>query len=212
MSVDMISFFSSRSMVWHVFIVPASIPEKFSRGQLAGRFDGHRSTILPYGSKPQVENFFEILYADEVSGKTQNNMSFQFTWTQDLSVGNVALDQEHQRLLAQVNTLIDAIVSGRGPVVVTPAVEFLNTYVDEHFANEEKYMRENGYPDLEAHIAVHHRFREQYAELKKKIELQGPSEELLLDIENKLARWWIEHIGVQDKKYAVFIALREKNR
>jgi hemerythrin len=139
-------------------------------------------------------------------------MSFQFTWTQDLSVGNVALDQEHQRLLSQVNVLIDAIVSERGPVVVAPAVEFLNTYIDEHFADEERYMRENEYPDVETHIALHDRFREQYTELKKKIELQGPSEDLLLDIENKLARWWIEHIGVQDKKYAVFIALRERNK
>ena len=139
-------------------------------------------------------------------------MSFQFTWTQDLSVGNDDLDKEHQRLLAQVNVLIDAIVSGRGPVVVEPAVEFLSTYVDEHFSNEEKYMRENEYPDLETHIAIHHLFKEQYTELKKKIELRGPSEDLLLDIENKLARWWIEHIGVQDKKYAVFIALRERNK
>ncbi len=139
-------------------------------------------------------------------------MSFQFIWTQDLSVGNVALDAEHKRLLEQVNVLVDAIVSERGPVVVAPAVEFLNTYISEHFANEAKYMLENEYPDVEAHVALHRQFVEQYTELKKKIELQGPSEDLLLDIENKLARWWIEHIGVQDKKYAVFIALRERNK
>lgn len=127
-------------------------------------------------------------------------------------MGNATLDEEHQHLLAQVNTLIDAIVSERGSMVVEPAVEFLNTYVDEHFAHEERYMMENEYPGIEAHIALHQRFREQYTELKKTIELQGPSEDLLIDIENKLARWWIEHIGVEDKKYAVFIALREKNK
>lgn len=139
-------------------------------------------------------------------------MSFQFVWTQELSVGNPALDQEHQRLLSQVNILVDALVDGKGPAVVQPAIEFLNTYIDEHFAHEEQYMAENEYPDLEAHIALHRNFVEQYTELKKQIEFQGTSEDLLIDIENKLARWWVDHIGIQDKKYAVFIALREKNR
>lgn len=138
-------------------------------------------------------------------------MSFQFTWTQDLTVGNATLDAEHQQLLEQVNILVDAIVSERGPVVVQSVMDFLDTYVDQHFSDEEKFMQEHAYPDREAHIAIHRSFTEQYAKLKEKIALDGPSEELLIDIENKLARWWIEHIGVQDKKYAVFVRLQSKN-
>ena len=137
-------------------------------------------------------------------------MSFQFVWTPDLSVGNHTLDQEHQRLLAQVNVLVNAIVSDEGSAVIKPVIEFLDTYINEHFADEEQYMRDNKYPDTDAHIALHHQFKEQYAELKQKIESQGPSEYILIDIENKLTRWWIEHIGTQDKKYAIFIAHQDK--
>jgi hemerythrin-like metal-binding protein len=138
-------------------------------------------------------------------------MGFQFTWTEELSVGNTALDREHERLLEQVNILVNAIVAQNDPAVIQSVIEFLNTYITDHFSHEERYMMDNDYPDVEAHIALHREFTRQYDELKQKILLHGSSEDLLLDAENKLARWWVEHIGVEDKKYAAFIAIREKN-
>jgi hemerythrin-like metal-binding protein len=139
-------------------------------------------------------------------------MGFQFVWTEELSVGNAVLDREHERLLGQVNILVNAIGAQNDPAVVQSVIEFLNTYITDHFSHEERYMMDNDYPDVEAHIALHREFTRQYDDLKQKILLHGSSEDILLDIENKLARWWVEHIGVEDKKYASSIAIQEKNK
>jgi hemerythrin-like metal-binding protein len=89
-------------------------------------------------------------------------MGFQFVWTEELSVGNAVLDREHERLLGQVNILVNAIGAQNDPAVVQSVIEFLNTYITDHFSHEERYMMDNDYPDVEAHIALHREFTRQY--------------------------------------------------
>lgn len=88
---------------------------------------------------------------------------------------------------------------------VQNALAFLNEYAKEHFTYEEKYMKENDYPELESHKKQHENFVRNYLKFKNDFDNGASSEKLILEIEKFLGEWWIEHIGHEDKKYSVYI-------
>lgn len=136
-------------------------------------------------------------------------MPLHFNWTQELSVDDPVLDGQHQLLLEQVNRLLDALAGEIDLTALHETVDFLDRYIAEHFTSEEAYMRRHAYPELSIHQEMHQRFTLRYEQLKERLFKTGPSEELLISLENDLARWWVDHIGNADKKYAVYI--RELN-
>lgn len=137
-------------------------------------------------------------------------MKYLFEWTPSISVNDSTIDAQHQRLLGQVNTLLSYIVSEKNDAIVIDAVNFLDRYINEHLAYEEKYMKDHNYPGIELHIKYHENFIEHYKDFKNKL-LGGVSRETLaLEIEQYIGNWWLEHIGHEDHKYAEYIKTHEK--
>ena len=66
-------------------------------------------------------------------------------------------------------------------------------------------MEEHQYPHLEEHRALHAKFIERYMQMKERIYTFASVDEMLIDLEVHLGRWWIDHIGGADKDYAVHI-------
>ena len=74
-------------------------------------------------------------------------------WIPHFSTDNTTLDQQHQQLLAQCNTLADclgevATVNGQ----FAGTLERLMAAVRAHFATEKTLLASNNYPALEAHV------------------------------------------------------------
>lgn len=133
-------------------------------------------------------------------------MSNHFDWVSALSVYDDNLDRQHQQLLEQVNKLLDAVLlESTQPSLPQDIIAFLDHYIDTHFADEERYMQEHGYPGFDEHRALHQQFITRYAKLKNTIAAPGSIESKVLALENHLARWWIDHIGTADKHYAEWI-------
>jgi len=122
-----------------------------------------------------------------------------------MSVFDEKIDAQHQKLLNQVNVMLSSILGGKGHETVHDAINFLDKYIFEHLAYEEVYMSEHKYPDIENHKKMHRDFIEHYKKFKKNFEAGASKEVLALDIEQYIGNWWIEHIGVEDKKYALFV-------
>ena len=127
--------------------------------------------------------------------------SFHFEWTKDMSVGEATIDAQHERLLGQVNTLIDAMVFGAASKEVAEAMHFFEQYIDEHLAYEEEYMEKLGFADIAEHKKKHDEFRAKYAAFKANLQGGHTSETMLVEIEGFLGWWWVNHIGHEDKKY-----------
>lgn len=133
-------------------------------------------------------------------------MNVQFTWDTSMSVGDDKLDNQHKHLLEQVNSLLEALAGGKNNlIVIEQALGFFDRYVEEHFTDEERYMEEHQYPHLEEHRALHAKFIERYMQMKERIYTFASVDEMLIDLEVHLGRWWIDHIGGADKDYAVHI-------
>jgi len=128
-----------------------------------------------------------------------------------MSVDETHIDEQHQRLLAQVNKIIDTmILGGVNSKEVSEAIGFFDRYIKEHFSYEEDYMEKHHYPEIEAHKEKHHGFADKYLAFKEKVNGGAKLNDLIMEIENYLGQWWVEHIGKEDKKYHDFIASMEK--
>ena len=83
---------------------------------------------------------------------------YKFKWTKAISVNETVIDLQHQKLLAQVNELIDATLKKFDRMVLIKAVKFFDAYIKEHFTYEENYMRKMDYPEIKKHLEMHKDF------------------------------------------------------
>jgi hemerythrin-like metal-binding protein len=133
-------------------------------------------------------------------------MNVQFAWSASMSVNDKKLDDQHKQLLEQVKSLLEALAGGKNNLIVIEQVlGFLDRYIEEHFTDEERYMEEHQYPRLEEHCALHSKFIERYKQMKERIYTFASVDEMLIDLEVHLGRWWIDHIGGADKDYATYV-------
>lgn len=121
-----------------------------------------------------------------------------FVWTDKLSVGVKASDDDHKQLFALLNQLFDGMKGGQGPEVVGPVLDKLVKYTQFHFAREEAFFAKTGFP------AAEHK-KQHDALVKQALELQSrhKSGERSLSIETPdfLKDWLTNHIQVTDQQY-----------
>ncbi|MBP2290441.1 bacteriohemerythrin [Azospirillum rugosum] len=125
-------------------------------------------------------------------------------WNDKLSVGVTQFDNEHKKLVAMVNELFDAVQAGRGKDALGKILDGLIAYTKTHFANEERYFQQLGYPDLAAHKAEHDALARQVLDVQQKYH-SGATATLSMEVMNFLKNWLVKHIQGTDKKYGPFL-------
>jgi hemerythrin len=124
-------------------------------------------------------------------------------WNANLSVNITEIDLQHQRLVAMINELNDAMAKGRGRDVLGQILAGLASYTATHFATEEKYFDRYGYPASAAHKQEHRDFTAKVLEFK-----QGFDEGrfgLSVSVMNFLGDWLRHHIKGSDMNYGPFL-------
>jgi hemerythrin len=118
-------------------------------------------------------------------------------WTPALAVGFSSIDEQHQELFDRVAKLIDAMkVADAGEV--GRLMDFLGSYVVEHFRMEEGLMQRHGYPDYALHKSAHDRFIQDYTELRKKFEAKGAMSFVTIQVKTWLVDWLTAHVQGTD--------------
>lgn len=121
-------------------------------------------------------------------------------WTDDLSVRVQEIDDQHRKLIQQINTLHEAMKTGQAKQTLEATLQELAAYAVYHFQTEEKYMQQFGYPGYLTHKMKHDAF------VKKVVAFQGDYKagrlELSLDLMNFLKDWVSTHIRETDKQYS----------
>ncbi|BCS52441.1 bacteriohemerythrin [Geobacter sp. SVR] len=124
-------------------------------------------------------------------------------WGPTLSVKVKKFDDQHKKLVELVNQLHDAMKAGQGDAMLGLVLQSLISYTATHFADEEKVMQVNGYPDLAKHKIEHEKLVAHVLELQKKFQSGGAV--LTLSVMSFLKDWLNTHIQGSDKKYGVFL-------
>jgi len=128
-----------------------------------------------------------------------------FQWEDKYSVNEPHIDEQHKKLLDEINILLESIMNGSSSEKIDEVVNFLEQYVNEHFAYEEQYMLEHNYPELEEHKKGHHDFSVQYNIFKDDLKKHDSVEKLAMEVEKYMGEWWVNHICDEDHKYARYI-------
>lgn len=130
------------------------------------------------------------------------------SWNKNYSVGIEDMDIQHKQLLVIMNNLNDAMQAGKGKEALKEVFIELTDYTLHHFGDEERLMRDNAYPERDAHIAMHRELEKKIADYKQMVDdgltVVGS------DILSFLKDWLINHILKNDKKYGNFIAGKGK--
>jgi hemerythrin len=124
-------------------------------------------------------------------------------WKPFYSVGDAALDAEHQQIIDMLNDLFAAAQQGPNHPVSAALWKRLLQYTNRHFKHEERVMQQHGYPGLAEHVARHARLRQRTADLQMHADLVT-SRDLLQFVKE----WWLEHIQEEDKRYAPYLMAR----
>jgi hemerythrin len=129
-----------------------------------------------------------------------------FLWKRDYSVGCTEIDDQHQQLFHLADELHRAMMERRGKEALAGILKRLLAYTTYHFANEERLMRETGYPLYLEHRIQHEKLTKIAMEHQRKM-TSGESP-LSVDVLQFLSDWLKVHIGQSDQKLAAHL----KNR
>jgi methyl-accepting chemotaxis protein len=159
---------------------------------------GH--SVVNEGSKSSLE---KVVKKSQGLSEDSKNL---IEWSDDLSVGNDVIDDQHKTLINKINELYRATKQGKGQDVVVEIVNFLESYAQEHFNYEEDYFRSNNYPKADEHCEFHKKFIQGVVDMKKRLETEGVSSSLVLEIAKFSGDWLFSHIKKVDKGYCEFIS------
>ena len=133
-------------------------------------------------------------------------METAFQWNESYSVKVHAMDAQHKRLFDIIRELYTAMHSGKGKDVAGGVIRNLIDYTVNHFAAEEKLMKENGYPSFAAHCAKHRDLEATVVAFKK--DFDKGSKTVTPELMKFLQSWLTTHILTIDQKYTDFLNSR----
>lgn len=123
-------------------------------------------------------------------------------WSEDYSIDNPRIDEQHKKLFelaSNVEAIADRSVSKKK--IKDMLTEFFH-YMKYHFSDEEAYMEEIGYPELEPHRRIHKEIIQSMVHLISSVKTTNDLKERLYTISKK---WLLEHILFEDMKITEFV-------
>ena len=127
-------------------------------------------------------------------------------WTEDLRVDGAKIDEQHRELFYRIGKLVSAIKSKTCKLEIGPTTEFLEVYVVRHFSDEERMMVDAGYEGYDEHKALHDKFIENFANLRRELEDEHSNYNKSVYTNQIVVDWIIEHINEHDKRFGRFLA------
>lgn len=125
-------------------------------------------------------------------------------WTPSLSVGVDRIDEQHKTWFDKAEKLFEAGRNKESKQYIGELLEFLDSYTIEHFADEEKYMREINYPEYEQQRKAHSAFIAQLSDLRENYKTSGGNLLVIINANKMVIDWLTKHISTMDKKIGEF--------
>jgi hemerythrin len=126
-------------------------------------------------------------------------------WKDEYSVSNSAIDLQHQQIIRLLNSVFDLIKNGGSVAQLNNLLDDLQLYAETHFKFEEKMMEMAGFPELKEHAAVHKTMADRTAAMGR-THRTSINEIMPQDVLAFLKEWWLNHILIDDMKYAPYVS------
>lgn len=120
-------------------------------------------------------------------------------WRNELSIGNVDIDNDHKKLLEAYSDLVDLIELNGSRQEFSEILSKMTDYTLQHFKKEEAYMEEFAYPKLKEHKKYHSDYKYKVAMYNVDLLSNNPPDPK--EIIKFLEKWWVNHILNNDLDY-----------
>ena len=129
-------------------------------------------------------------------------------WKEKYELGVPLIDEQHKELFKRVESFMQVLrmaSSWEDKVEkVNETLDFMNTYVVEHFRDEEAFQQEIGYPGEEEHKKVHADMVNYVIAVTAEYKNSGYDEQLIQKFAGKLMAWLINHVASEDQRIAAY--------
>ena len=112
------------------------------------------------------------------------------------------MDKQHMRLVALLNNVYEFLKEGKKEEGLELFKKELLCYVDHYLSEEEKFMEEIGYPELDQHKKAHDIFRREIYNLIPYVKNGDPK--AFRRALSYAWGWLYTHIAKTDKKYGIY--------
>ena len=128
-------------------------------------------------------------------------------WSDSLSVGVKAIDDDHKKLLSMINQLQTAAHYHTDDELVETTLNELVDYTRYHFQREEQMMQEHHYPDYEDHKKQHDLMVAQVTGFinEYRVDKTRTIDQVIVFLKT----WLINHINGSDQQYAPYLQNRK---
>ncbi len=129
------------------------------------------------------------------------------SWSDQYSIGNDLIDSEHEELFRLINAFHSQWLQARKQQAIARVLNQLVSYTESHFRHEETIMRDEGYVQLDGHMALHEAMIDTIFQLQKSYEEGGLR--LEMDTMKFLKSWLLEHILKDDYGFRDFLTRKK---
>lgn len=130
-------------------------------------------------------------------------------WQDKYALDMDEIDEQHKMLFDIMNRLWAAIVKHVESEEIGRVIADLERYTVLHFTEEETFMRSIGYVHFDAHAGHHRKFIEQLGKEKQRA---YAGQEISLELLHFLRDWLVNHILVEDRRYALWFQAEKRNK
>lgn len=134
-------------------------------------------------------------------------------WTEDLITGIEAIDNQHKKIFEMADKILffDENTSKED---IVQALDFLISYVIDHFGLEEGHMIKSLYSDFYNHrnrhtLLISNLFKINSKFVEAENNLCPEMNDIIEEFKILILEWLVEHIDNDDRKFAAFIRDKE---
>jgi hemerythrin-like metal-binding protein len=128
-------------------------------------------------------------------------------WSAQLSVGIVAIDEDHRKLFAMIDEMRGMVTQQAHPDDIEFLLERMIEFAAYHFRREEALLEGNGYPGFVGHKSNHDRFANEATAVLVDWRA-GRRDGVTLKFADDIATWLFDHVMKDDMAYKDFLGER----
>jgi hemerythrin len=126
-------------------------------------------------------------------------------WKPEFAIGIPLLDDQHQSLFEYAARLQDAVDGGDLDHRVQEILGYLTEHVAKHFEEEERLMRETGYPGLAEQEREHEDFKRRLVAFTPDWESEADHSLIIVALVGLLDFWFVDHMNRRDRGFGEYL-------
>ena len=127
----------------------------------------------------------------------------KYTWKDEYNVEIESIDQQHQKLLENLNRLVDIINKGECKKRVSEIFFSLVHFAENYFTKEEMLFKNYKYPNFSVHKDAHNNFIKQIIKFQE--DYKSGLDSVCIQLYSFLEEWFKNHILKYDKEAISFL-------